>query len=367
MNVESNIVALLLIILLSYPESETATTAFITEPLNPTFAEEGKSFTLEWIYTLDGRVMLAQFFNVTGGGNARLGRTMGSGNITVESEYKGRFSGQVTNTTAELTILGMQRSEQLTCRLLLNPTGSGILTSDVDIIVHFSSSITRLSGKTVIEGENVTLACVAEGKPTPNIAWARLSDNRDVVMPLTNISRWDAGMYRCTAHNGVGSPATGNVLLVVQYAVEAAGFGINATVPEGGTKTFSCPVDGNPKPNISWYSEVSETPIFSGEKLKARESGCYTCVASNSLGKPVSIRHCLTVDEYSTTSASPTTASEGVSQTVIGVVVGVAVFVVILIGLVTWLVCKKKCRKHNKSEELQYAEVDQVNNGESLT
>lgn len=62
----------------------------------------------------------------------------------------------------------------------------------------------------------MTLECVAEGKPTPNIAWVRLSDNRDVVMPLTNISRWDAGMYRCTAHNGVGSPATGNVLLVVQ-------------------------------------------------------------------------------------------------------------------------------------------------------
>lgn len=149
--------------------------------------------------------------------------------------------------------------------------------------------------------------------------------------------------------------------------IKATGFGEKATVFEGGAKTFCCPVDGNPKPNISWYSEVSETPIFSGEKLKARESGCYTCVASNSLGKPVSIRHCLTVDEYSTTSASPTTASEGVSQTVIGVVVGVAVFVVIMIGLVTWLVCKKKCRKHNKSGELQYAEVDQVNNGESLT
>ena len=77
--------------------------------------------------------------------------------------------------------------------------------------------------------------------------------------------------------------------------VEAIGFGENATVPQGGNKTLSCPVDGNPEPNISWYkgSEVSETPVFRGEKLEARESGCYTCFASNSLGKPVTIMQCL--------------------------------------------------------------------------
>lgn len=81
-------------------------------------------------------MFLAQFFNVTGGGNVRFGKTFGTGNLTVESEYQGRFSGQVTNTKAELTILKIQRSQQLTCRFILNPTGSGFLTNDVDIIVQ---------------------------------------------------------------------------------------------------------------------------------------------------------------------------------------------------------------------------------------
>ena len=48
---------------------------------------------------------------------------------------------------------------------------------------------------------------------------------------------------------------------------------------------FSCPVGRNPKANISWLreSEVSGRPICSGERLEARESGCYTCAASNSV------------------------------------------------------------------------------------
>ena len=80
-------------------------------------------------------------------------------------------------------------------------------------------------------------------------------------------------------------------------AVKATGFGENATVPYGGNKTFSCPVDGNPKPNITWYmdSEVSERPIFSGENWTAGVTGCYTCIASNYLGTSVSITQCLTV------------------------------------------------------------------------
>ena len=77
-------------------------------------------------------------------------------------------------------------------------------------------SITKISGKIVMEGENVTLNCPRNGKPIPSIKWTRLSDNHTVNMPLINISRHDAGDYRCTAVNGVGTPATREVSIDVQ-------------------------------------------------------------------------------------------------------------------------------------------------------
>ncbi|KAK2549882.1 hypothetical protein P5673_029591 [Acropora cervicornis] len=143
----------------------------------------------------------------------------------------------------------------------------------------------------------------------------------------------------------------GSVSEKVILIVYSKGFGENKTVGKGGRETFSCPVDGVPEPNITWYrgSEVSGTPIFIGEKLEASDTGCYTCVASNSLGMPISITQCLTVEESSATSTTPTRAPEGPSRTVIGVVVGVVVLVVIMAGLVTWWFCKKKkSRKNSK-------------------
>lgn len=78
-------------------------------------------------------------------------------------------------------------------------------------------NITEISRyQTVTEGKNVTLKCLSDGKPTPNIVWTRESDKRLVNMPLTGITRQDAGKYKCTADNGIGSPAAGDVRIVVQ-------------------------------------------------------------------------------------------------------------------------------------------------------
>ncbi|XP_067039370.1 fibroblast growth factor receptor 3-like isoform X2 [Acropora muricata] len=113
-------------------------------------------------------------------------------------------------------------------------------------------------------------------------------------MPLNNINRHSVMDYRCTAENGIGTPSTRKVAIDVQYPVEATGRGENAFVFGGDVKTLTCPVDGNPKPKIEWFSEKTGRKISSGKQYK---TGCYTCVAWSSLGTPVNITQCLTIGQ----------------------------------------------------------------------
>ena len=76
--------------------------------------------------------------------------------------------------------------------------------------------------------------------------------------------------------------------------VEATGKGQNYSLDKGSSVRFKCPVDGNPEPNITWYNG-STVPISFEKELESRESGCYTCVADNSLGKSVNVTQCLTI------------------------------------------------------------------------
>ncbi|XP_015777420.1 PREDICTED: protein CEPU-1-like isoform X2 [Acropora digitifera] len=360
------VVTFLLTILFSSHESGTANiTAVITKSLSPSYAVEGQNITLEWTYTLDGSVGSAMFILVYDNQSEEIiSKRFRPGAMNFALKYFERFKGEATDTRAELTILAVQRSDEETYKLVILPTGDGSVSEEVILVVNFPPNITELSGnQTVTEGGNITLKCLAEGKPTPNITWARLSDNSVVNMTLTGIRRQDAQQYKCTADNGIGSPAIGDVWIAVQYPVEAKGLGENKTVGKIGRDTFSCPVDGVPEPNITWYrgSEVKGTPIFIGEKLEASDTGCYTCVASNSLGKSINITQCLTVEESSTTSTTPTRAPEGPSRTVIGVVVGVVVLLVIMAGLVTWWFWKKKkSRKNSKMVQFSKSDVQVV-------
>ena len=83
--------------------------------------------------------------------------------------------------------------------------------------------------------------------------------------------------------------------LYFEDPVEATCSGENDFVAEGVVKTFTCPVDGNPEPNIEWYNKKTGRKISTGKQIKTEGNGCYTCVARNYLGSSVSITQCLIV------------------------------------------------------------------------
>ena len=88
------------------------------------------------------------------------------------------------------------------------------------LIVNFAidpPEITDISSnQTKNEGDVLTLSCTAYGDPTPNVEWARVSDNSVVTFPLNISGKQDEGVYKCTADNGVGDAATRSVNLFVQ-------------------------------------------------------------------------------------------------------------------------------------------------------
>ena len=85
--------------------------------------------------------------------------------------------------------------------------------------------------QSVKERSDLNLYCGASGEPAPNVTWIRLFKNGSesqvlhtgATWNIVRINRTDAGKYRCTANNGVGSPVnhTITVNVLCKYAVHA--------------------------------------------------------------------------------------------------------------------------------------------------
>ncbi len=70
-----------------------------------------------------------------------------------------------------------------------------------------ASSILPMQNETVTEGGAVTLSCQASGTPDPMVSWFKPDGQRVDAshLMLTNISRNEAGEYRCEASNECGN------------------------------------------------------------------------------------------------------------------------------------------------------------------
>ena len=76
-----------------------------------------------------------------------------------------------------------------------------------------ASFINVSSDTSLIEGSVLQLFCNASGRPAPNITWVRITSSgsesnvlhRGTTWEFENVSRTEAGTYRCIAYNGVGN------------------------------------------------------------------------------------------------------------------------------------------------------------------
>ena len=80
------------------------------------------------------------------------------------------------------------------------------------------SKVYPLEDITVVEGKNRTLTCNVSGSPVQTVTWTKVrssNQSKGVMRYLTNISRNNAGEYKCEATNDCGDSSASTFLTVL--------------------------------------------------------------------------------------------------------------------------------------------------------
>ncbi|XP_074762081.1 neuronal growth regulator 1 isoform X1 [Athene noctua] len=177
-------------------------------------------------------------------------------------------------------------------------------TMQVHLTVQVSPKIFRISSDIVVnEGSNVTLVCLATGKPEPSISWRHISPSAKPFesgqyLDIYGITRDQAGEYECSAENDVSVPDVKKVKVTVNFAPTIQELKSSGVVL-GGNGLIRCEGAGVPAPVFEWYK--GERKLINGQQgitiknystrslltvtnVTEEHFGNYTCVAANKLG-----------------------------------------------------------------------------------
>ncbi|XP_064595605.1 uncharacterized protein LOC135462159 isoform X2 [Liolophura sinensis] len=148
-----------------------------------------------------------------------------------------------------------------------------------------------------VVGQNVTLACEAEGTPTPVITWWRIGSpgplqnkSSSQYLHLTRVTTAQAGEYYCLAENYIGSTVSPSIMLHVGYPPEVTSrFPADIDLLVGDSLTLTCESSGIPEPKISWLTSSPETinmvnSTYHQRSLMVSHSGLHKCQAENLYG-----------------------------------------------------------------------------------
>ncbi|XP_075954009.1 basement membrane-specific heparan sulfate proteoglycan core protein [Anarhichas minor] len=157
----------------------------------------------------------------------------------------------------------------------------------------------RTSVQTVMIGNSVEFECQAVGDPEPTVKWSKVGGSlpahimvKGGMLRIDKVTEADAGQYRCTATNDVGSVQS-QVVLNVQSLPQIAALPGTKEVTVGSDAVLPCVASGYPVPEIKWSKVEEELPPKCFQELNTltvprvshEDSGIYVCTASNKQGK----------------------------------------------------------------------------------
>ncbi|XP_031987365.1 basement membrane-specific heparan sulfate proteoglycan core protein isoform X4 [Corvus moneduloides] len=157
----------------------------------------------------------------------------------------------------------------------------------------------RTAVQTVLAGTTVELECLGLGEPRPHVTWSKVGGRirpgvlvRAGTLTIEQVERVDAGQYRCTATNAVGTVQS-HVILHVQAAPQITGQPEVKEVSIGSAAVLPCLASGFPVPEITWSKLEGELPagarvqgnVLTLPAVRPEDAGVYTCVAANHRGQ----------------------------------------------------------------------------------
>ncbi|XP_029013106.1 basement membrane-specific heparan sulfate proteoglycan core protein isoform X4 [Betta splendens] len=157
----------------------------------------------------------------------------------------------------------------------------------------------RTSVQTVMIGTSVEFECQAIGDPEPTVRWSKVGGAlpahvavKGGMLRIQQVTEADAGQYRCTATNDVGSVQS-QVVLHVQSLPQIAALPETKEVTVGSDAVLPCVASGYPAPEIKWSKLDGELPpkcfqdvnVLTVPRVAPEDSGTYVCTASNKQGK----------------------------------------------------------------------------------
>ncbi|NXY11444.1 NEGR1 regulator, partial [Pteruthius melanotis] len=183
-------------------------------------------------------------------------------------------------------------------------------TMQVHLTVQVSPKIFRISGDLVVnEGSNVTLMCLATGKPEPSISWRHISPSGECLgtgaAPGLSSTRGPSIPTSGSRGGEQGTPGCCHPRLSLVWKFQPNH--VAPTIQElkssgvvlGGNGLIRCEGAGVPAPGFEWYK--GERKLINGQQgitiknystrslltvtnVTEEHFGNYTCVAANKLG-----------------------------------------------------------------------------------
>ncbi|XP_047999955.1 hemicentin-2-like [Leguminivora glycinivorella] len=210
------------------------------------------------------------------------------------------------NYSLEINDLVADDTAEYTCEVI-RPKPWGPIKQTHAIEVQSSPVIRTIPEDGFLEvkkGEFVDIGCEASGIPQPYVTWKKNGEPMALIEHRNRIKfkaehRLLAGVFRCTAENGVGDPATADIRVIIHDAPVVTAVRSFVHTAVGLRAALAARVEfAAPMPRTTWYRDGRAVHtddrihrvvhdnvhqlIF--RRVQARDLGNYTFRAENSLG-----------------------------------------------------------------------------------